>query len=237
MTACPSCAKYYLSRNIQYKEKPIIPPYQKQEEVICELIDYTQHLQTSLIKQKGKSIIINTDDEDSESEFLPFSERKEKKVTFEPLPPEFLKIQRITPTTKIPERRSSGAAEYDLFIDQSIEIPAKERSLVKTGIRMEFPKGYYARITARSGVALKRKIDIGAGVIDSDYRGESIAQFILEAIITPSIKEVDELSETIRAEGLASKLFKLLDTSKLAFKFLKACLPTFEKLLKTSSQR
>ena len=46
------------------------------------------------------------------------------------------------------------------------------RALVGTGISIEIPKGYYGRIAPRSGLAVKKGIDILAGVIDSTYRGE-----------------------------------------------------------------
>jgi dUTP pyrophosphatase len=69
------------------------------------------------------------------------------------------------------------------------------------------PKGCYIRIAPRSGLALKKGIQIGAGVIDPDYTGEigvvvfnqgkdnfevrpgdKIAQIILEQAKTPPIK-------------------------------------------------
>ena len=37
---------------------------------------------------------------------------------------------------------------------------------------MAIPTGNYGRIAPRSGLAAKNMIDVGAGVIDSDYRGE-----------------------------------------------------------------
>ncbi len=37
---------------------------------------------------------------------------------------------------------------------------------------MAIPTGNYGRIAPRSGLAVKNFIDVGAGVIDEDYRGE-----------------------------------------------------------------
>ena len=44
--------------------------------------------------------------------------------------------------------------------------------MVSTGISIAVPFGYYGRIAPRSGLACKNFIDVGAGVIDCDYRGE-----------------------------------------------------------------
>ena len=46
------------------------------------------------------------------------------------------------------------------------------KCLVKTGLAMALPPGCYGRVAPRSGLALKKFIDVGAGVIDSDYRGK-----------------------------------------------------------------
>ena len=76
------------------------------------------------------------------------------------------------------------------------------------------------RVAPRSGLAWKKSIDTGAGVIDEDYRGivrvilfnhsdtdfeikrgDRIAQLILERILTPEVVETEELSETVRGAG------------------------------------
>lgn len=88
-----------------------------------------------------------------------------------------------------------------------------------------------ARAAPRSGLAWKHFIDVGAGVIDEDYRGnvgvilfnhgdgdfivkcgDRIAQLVLERISTPDVVLVDSLDETDRAAcgfgstgGFASK--------------------------------
>lgn len=51
-------------------------------------------------------------------------------------------------------------------------IPARGKALVETGIAVAVPEGTYGRVAPRSGLASKHFIDVGAGVIDADYRGE-----------------------------------------------------------------
>ena len=90
---------------------------------------------------------------------------------------------------------------------------------MKTGISIAVPDGCYGRIAPRSGLAVKNYIDVGAGVIDADYRGEvgvvlfnhydedfhikkgdRFAQLILEQIKTPPVKETADLPSTERGE-------------------------------------
>ena len=103
---------------------------------------------------------------------------------------------------------------------QAVVVPAHGKCLVKTGLKMALPIGCYGRIAPRSGLAIKKFIDIGAGIIDADYRGEvgvilfnfsdqefvvnmgdRIAQIIFEKIKTPTIKESEILDGTDRGAG------------------------------------
>jgi dUTP pyrophosphatase len=78
---------------------------------------------------------------------------------------------------------------------------------------------FYLRIAPRSSLASKG-IDVAAGVVDEDYRGnitvimvntndssfvvnpgDKIAQMIVEQIVDTSITEVMELGETARGAG------------------------------------
>ena len=40
-----------------------------------------------------------------------------------------------------------------------------------TDISIAVPRGTYGRVAPRSGLAVKHHIDVGAGVVDEDYRG------------------------------------------------------------------
>ena len=44
--------------------------------------------------------------------------------------------------------------------------------MIKTGLSWMIPSNTYGRIAPRSGLAWKNSINVGAGVIDEDYRGE-----------------------------------------------------------------
>ena len=132
---------------------------------------------------------------------------------------EALKITKLDPTAIIPRRMSPGAAGYDLYGVEDVTIPRYGRKILKTGISIEMPAGVYGRIAPRSGLSVKKGLGIGAGVIDPDYtgeikivifnhsdenvriyRGERIAQLILECIKTPKVIEMETRRETLRGD-------------------------------------
>jgi dUTP pyrophosphatase len=50
-------------------------------------------------------------------------------------------------------------------------VPAQGKALIPTDISIAVPVGTYGRVAPRSGLAVKHFLDVGAGVVDADYRG------------------------------------------------------------------
>lgn len=91
--------------------------------------------------------------------------------------------------------------------------------MVPIGLAFKMPMGTYGRLAPRSSLSMKG-IDIGAGVIDADYRGEikvvvinrtrasytfkrgdKICQLIPEKIDVPMLRELASLPPTDRGHG------------------------------------
>ena len=83
-----------------------------------------------------------------------------------------LQVRKLAPSARLPVKGSSFAAGYDLHASEAAVVPARGKALIPTGLAFAIPHGNYGRIAPRSGLAVKNFIDVGAGVIDSDYRGE-----------------------------------------------------------------
>ena len=131
---------------------------------------------------------------------------------------------KLDENAKIPEYGSEYAAGIDLFSSntEDVIIQPKNRKLISTGLYISWddPK-YYMRIAPRSGLSVKNCIDVGAGVIDYDYRGElkillinnsndkefivsknmKIAQMIPTRMIRLNLNITDNLEETVRGNG------------------------------------
>ncbi|KAG6472271.1 hypothetical protein ZIOFF_069731 [Zingiber officinale] len=110
-------------------------------------------------------------------------------------------VKKLDQNALLPERKTAGAARYDLSPTHTYIIETGERELISTGLAITILEGYYGRIAPRSGVAWQKGIQIGAGVIDNDFRGEEIAQLILEKIATLEVIQVVELPPTVRGAG------------------------------------
>ena len=120
----------------------------------------------------------------------------------------------------LPKRGSVLAAGLDVCGIEDLEIAPKQRVMARTGLAVAIPPGFYGRVAPRSGLAAKNGLDVLAGVIDSDYRGEivcllyntgdeiiklpagsKICQLIIEQIIAPEAAWATDLDETARGAG------------------------------------
>lgn len=131
-----------------------------------------------------------------------------------------IKIKKSNDLAKTPTRGSDFAAGYDLYSTEDYTLKPLERKLFKTGISIAIPNGLYGRIAPRSGLAYKDGLDVMAGVIDEDYRGDvgvilinlgdkpkeiktgdKIAQIIFENYTAATFEDSAELPASVRAEG------------------------------------
>ncbi len=131
-----------------------------------------------------------------------------------------IQIKKLSDQAKIPTQGSKYAAGYDLYAAEEVLVNTMGRKLVKTNISISIPEGYYGRIAPRSGLAYKNGIDVLAGVIDSDYRGDigvilfnsdhnvdfqvnvgdRIAQIIIEKCHSVNWDTVENLEASVRSE-------------------------------------
>ncbi|GBG32098.1 Deoxyuridine 5'-triphosphate nucleotidohydrolase [Hondaea fermentalgiana] len=133
---------------------------------------------------------------------------------------EMVLVSKLSEKATVPTRGSAEAAGLDLYAAHDAVIPAAGKGLVKTDLAMQVPLGTYGRVAPRSGLAWKKHVDVGAGVIDRDYRGnvgvvlfnhaqedlevkvgDRIAQLVLEKVSMAPVREVESLDESARGEG------------------------------------
>lgn len=131
-----------------------------------------------------------------------------------------LKVKKLDPKAVVPKYSISGDAGMDLFSVEYVVIKPGQRYAVATGLAIEFDPGYVALVWDKSGIALKKGIKTMGGVIEHTYRGEykiimvnlsdedykilkgdKIAQLLIQPIVTATIEEVAELSDSERGVG------------------------------------
>jgi dUTP pyrophosphatase len=144
-----------------------------------------------------------------------------------------VKFKRLHSDSLLPKQGTEESVGYDLHAYILTEdgrpskkiIPPNYVFNIPTGIAIEPPKGYFAVVSSRSGLA-KEALSVcnSPGIIDPDYRGEirvllhnggyeyktihhedRIAQLVFVPAVYAEIVEVETLSETGRGEkGLGS---------------------------------
>lgn len=135
-------------------------------------------------------------------------------------------IQKIAGNEDIPlpQYMTDQAAGMDIFaaVVQEEVIPPGGRKKIPTGIAISLPEGFEAQIRPRSGLAIKDGITLlnSPGTIDADYRGEialivinhgenpfiiyrgqRLAQMIIQKVYQVEWVETEELQSTARGAG------------------------------------
>lgn len=134
-----------------------------------------------------------------------------------------VKVNRFHAGIRLPEKKTCGAACFDVYTSETADIPphsAGDRAhLIHTGLAFEIPDGYHMKVFLRSSTGLTTKLRLAnqTGIIDSDYRGElnlivenigdtpihvpvgtRIAQIMIEKNIDVTFQEVNILTMTSR---------------------------------------
>ena len=132
-----------------------------------------------------------------------------------------IKIKFTHPKAFSPTQATKGSAGWDIYSPDSHVILPSGSIMVRTGVSLGIPEGYYISIVPRSSMG-KRGIIIpnAPGTIDSDYTGEicvmlhnltvfpvsvtegdRIAQMILHKYQPLEFERVDAITETERGSG------------------------------------
>ena len=128
-----------------------------------------------------------------------------------------IKVKLLNEDSIMPTRGSEQAAGLDLYSSVDIFVPVGCSATIKTGVEIDVDHGNVGLIWPRSKLGAKFNIQVLAGVIDADYRGEimvallnsgdkplivkkgdRIAQLIIQACDMSTPVEVKELDETWR---------------------------------------
>jgi dUTP pyrophosphatase len=131
-----------------------------------------------------------------------------------------LKIKRLHSDAQVPAYGRPGDAGLDLFSCEDKTLHPGQQHIFKTGLSLAIPPGAVGLVWDRSGMAAKNGVKSMAGVIDANFRGElgvvlmnltpnaydvkkgdRIAQLLVQPIHAADIELVDELDETVRADG------------------------------------
>jgi dUTP pyrophosphatase len=132
-------------------------------------------------------------------------------------------LRRLDPQLPAPSYAHDGDAGADLVTAVDVNLAPGERAVVPTGTAIALPTGYAAFVHPRSGLAARCGMALvnAPGTIDAGYRGEiqvivvnldpktpvvlqrgdRLAQLVIQRVERARFVEVDELPDSVRAEG------------------------------------
>ena len=132
-----------------------------------------------------------------------------------------MKIYKVR-DVKTPTRGTTKSAGIDFYIPNDFEtviLHPQQDVLIPSGIKACVPDNYMLMGADKSGIATKKKLGLGAKIVDSDYLGEihihlfnnghepviiesgdKIAQFILVPVSHEPVEEVTDFNMLLKSD-------------------------------------
>jgi dUTP pyrophosphatase len=114
----------------------------------------------------------------------------------------------------LPTRGSIESAGYDISSAEDFVLLARTQHMFKTNVGMELRQGEVCIIKPRSKLANKFGIDVLAGVVDSDYRGEIRVILINHGKSAFEVSVGDRIAQMLVLDVVQSKPVFIANTSE-----------------------
>ena len=83
-----------------------------------------------------------------------------------------LNVVKLHEDAIVPQKAHDGDAGFDLFALEDAFILPNDTKVIKTGIGVEIPYGYYGDVTGKSGLTSKTSLRVNRGIVDYGYEGD-----------------------------------------------------------------
>ncbi len=111
----------------------------------------------------------------------------------------------------IPSKDLVENAGLDLCIIEDADIMPLNKALLKTGISMSMPQGYVGQIWARSKLASKKGVQVLAGIVDSNYRGEIMVSLLNSGDEVLELKKGDKVAQLVVQRHYSDAIINVVD--------------------------
>jgi dUTP pyrophosphatase len=116
----------------------------------------------------------------------------------------------------LPTKTNYNDAGWDLYSIQNVIISPQQRCIINTGISIQMPDHLAGLIWPRSGLSVKKGIDVLAGVVDAGYRGEIMVCLYNTDFNAVEINRGDRIAQIIFQEvpNVNLNVLESLDSSQ-----------------------
>lgn len=119
-------------------------------------------------------------------------------------------IKRLDESLPLPSYQTAGSVGFDFAAAEDVTVAPHEIKLVKTGVIIKVPEGFFLIITARSSLSRKKGLMLpnGVGTIDQDYCGPDDEIHLMMYNFTDSPVQIQ------KGERLANGIFVKIEKAE-----------------------